>query len=157
MVKPVWIRSKVTVGWFCPRGRLRFVPRPEYLKVRAGIRLGQGDAAAAQTDLEEAARLAPDNGEIWNDLGVVYLQRGRWEEARTSFDRAVELSPGLSEAWVNLGMIASQESRWEDAAEYLSRAIEAGVNNPEIGHTLGIVRFNDGDYAGAEQAHGEFR
>jgi len=135
-----------------PTGRLRSVPRAEYLQVRAGIRLGFGNAAAALTDLEEATRLAPDDGEIWNDLGVVYLQRGRWEEATSSFERAVELYPGLSEAWMNLGLIATQNSEWENAAEYLRRAIEAGVNTPEAGHTLGIVRFNNGDYAGAEEA-----
>jgi len=135
-----------------PAGRLRSVPRSEYLKVRAGIRLGQGNASAALNDLEEAVRLAPDNGELWNDLGVVYLQRGRWDEALPSFERAVELSPGLSEAWLNLGMIAIQDSRWSDAAGYMEQAIEAGANSPEVRHSLGVALFNDGDYAASEEA-----
>ncbi len=134
-----------------PRGRLGTIDRVEYLKTRAGIRMGLADMNSAQSDLEAAARLDPNDGEIWNDLGYVYVQLEHWAQASSSFERAVELSPDLGEAWVNLGMIATQDSRWEDAARYFRRAIEAGAHRPEIGQTLGLVLLNGGDARGAEE------
>ena len=134
-----------------PTGRLKRVPREEYLRVRAGIRLGQGDATAARDDLEEAARLAPSSSEVWNDLGVVYLRKGQWNEAVPAFTRAVELQPDLGEAWANLGMIAFRDARWEEAEANLERARLAGVSNEQVGFNLGTARVNLNDLEGAEE------
>lgn len=134
-----------------PTGRLKRVPREEYLRVRAGIRLGQGDATAARDDLEEAARLAPSSSEVWNDLGVVYLRKGQWNEAVPAFTRAVELQPDLGEAWANLGMIAFRDARWEEAEANLARALLTGVSNAQVGFNLGTARVNLNDLEGAEE------
>jgi len=134
-----------------PTGRLKRVPREEYLRVRAGIRLGQGDATAARDDLEEAARLAPSSSEVWNDLGVVYLRKGQWNEAVPAFTRAVELQPDLGEAWANLGMIAFRDARWEEAEANLTRARLAGVSNEQVGFNLGTARVNLNDLEGAQE------
>ncbi|MFC1500168.1 tetratricopeptide repeat protein [Candidatus Zixiibacteriota bacterium] len=135
-----------------PTGRLKQVSEDVYLRVRAGIRLGQGDGTAALDDLEEAARLAPESPEVWNDLGVVYLQKGQWEEAVPAFSRAVELQPDLGEAWANLGMIAFRDANWEEAAVNLDRARVAGASDAQVGFNLGSARVNLNDYAGAEEA-----
>jgi len=135
-----------------PTGRLGQVSREDYLQVRAGISLGQGDATSARDDLEEAARLAPDSPEVWNDLGVVYLEKGQWSVAIEAFTRAVELRPDLGEAWVNLGTIAYRDARWAEAEEHFTRARQAGVSNAQFGFNLGTARVNLNDLAGAEEA-----
>ncbi len=135
-----------------PTGRIRHVPRAQYLRVRASISLGLGDANAARDDLEEAVRLAPESPEIWNDLGVVYLQKGQWDDAVPALTRAVELQPNLGEAWANLGMIAFQDAIWEEAEANLERARQAGVSDPQVGFNLGSARVNLGDFSGAEEA-----
>jgi len=135
-----------------PTGRLRRVAREAYLQVRAGISLGQGDATSARDDLEEAARLAPGSSEVWNDLGVVYLEKGQWDEAVEAFSRAVELQPDLGEAWANLGMIAYRDARWREAEEHFTAARQAGVSNAQLGFNLGTARVNLDELASAEDA-----
>jgi Flp pilus assembly protein TadD len=138
-----------------PTGRLGKVPRENYLRVRAGISLGLGNVTSARDDLEEAARLAPESSEVWNDLGVVYLEKGQWDEAVEAFTRAVELQPDLGEALANLGMIAFRDARWADADEYFTKARQAGVSNAQLGFNLGTARVNLDDLPGAEEAFRE--
>jgi len=135
-----------------PTGQIAGVPLLEYLLVRAGIHLGLGRSAQARTDLEEAARLAPQSGEVQNDLGVIFLQEGDFEAARQAFLKAIELQPELAEALANLGMLALQDGRLTEAELNLTRAIEAGASSPQLGYSLGIVRMNLQDLEGAQEA-----
>lgn len=43
--------------------------------------------------LQEASRLAPENGSILKDLGIVYSMTGKYEQALNTFRKAVRLSP----------------------------------------------------------------
>jgi Flp pilus assembly protein TadD len=134
-----------------PTGVVDGVPRTEYLLVRAGILIGLGRTDDAESLLEEAVELAPESGDVQNDLGVLYLQQGDTERAREALQKAVELQPDLSEAWANLGLIALQSGRLSEAEENLTNAIENGASNSEIGYSLGIARMNLQNLVGAEE------
>ena len=56
------------------------------------LAVGRGDNAQALTYLQNAARLAPTDANIRNDLGVVYLNLLRVDDARFEFLTALELS-----------------------------------------------------------------
>lgn len=134
-----------------PTGVVDGVPRTEYLLVRAGILIGLGRTDDAKSLLEEAAELAPESGDVQNDMGVLYLQEGDTQRAREALQKAVELQPDLAEAWANLGLIALQVGRLTEAEESLTNAIENGVSNSEIGYSLGIARMNLQNLEGAEE------
>ena len=51
---------------------------------------------------EAAARSAPDRGRVLNNLGVAYMETGRWDDAEAVLSRAVELDPGHARAADNL-------------------------------------------------------
>ncbi|MGK9559461.1 tetratricopeptide repeat protein, partial [Salmonella enterica subsp. enterica] len=51
----------------------------------------KGDNGQAMAHLQRAARLAPTDEKIRNDLGVVYLNQLRLEDARFEFMTAMEL------------------------------------------------------------------
>ncbi len=51
---------------------------------------------------EAARRGAPDKVRVLNNLGVAYMEAGRWDEARTVLERAVALDPGDEHAQSNL-------------------------------------------------------
>ncbi|MFO7767830.1 MAG: DUF2723 domain-containing protein [bacterium] len=128
------------------------IETPAYLQTRAEIHRGLRRLAEAEEDLREAADMAPRDGSILNDLGVVLLVRGEREEAREVFDEATRVQPELAEAWANLGVLDFRDGRWASSEEYLQKAIEAGAANPEVGHLLGMARFNRGELEGAEAA-----
>lgn len=64
--------------------------------------------AKAIADLERAAELWPDSGEIQNHLGIAYLQAGRRRDARDAFARAVELNCSNPSARRNLSLLDAE-------------------------------------------------
>ncbi|KAF1011161.1 MAG: hypothetical protein GAK32_01006 [Pseudomonas fluorescens] len=62
----------------------------------------RGDNGQAMAHLQRAARIAPTDEKIRNDLGVVYLNQLRLEDARFEFLTAMELQQSDQLAAVNL-------------------------------------------------------
>jgi len=82
----------------------------------------RGDNGQAQAHLQRAARLAPTNEKIRNDLGVVYLNQLRLDDARFEFLTAIELKQSDQLASVNLVTLLLYQDNWQQAAEVVSRA-----------------------------------
>ena len=81
----------------------------------------KGDNAQAMTHLQRAARLAPTDEKIRNDLGVVYLKQRRLEDARFEFLTAIELKQGDPLAAVNLITLLIYQDDWGQAAKVVSQ------------------------------------
>jgi len=87
------------------------------------LAVGRGDNAQALTYLQNAARLAPTDATIRNDVGEVYLKLLRVDDARFEFLTALELSKeddGL--AALNLVTLLIYQDNWQQAAELVTRA-----------------------------------
>ncbi|MGE8152433.1 tetratricopeptide repeat protein [Pseudomonas vancouverensis] len=80
-----------------------------------------GDNGQAQAHLQRAARLAPTDEKIRNDLGVVYLNQLRVEDARFEFLTAMELKQSDQLAAVNMVTLLLYQDDWSRAAELVSR------------------------------------
>ena len=83
---------------------------------------GRGDNALATAHLERAAKLAPTDAKIRNDLGVVYLNQRRVDDARFEFLTALELKQDDSLAALNLVTLLIYQDQWTQAAELVTRA-----------------------------------
>ena len=81
----------------------------------------KGDNGLAQAHLQRAARLAPTDEKIRNDLGVVYLNQLRVEDARFEFLTAMELKQSDQLAALNLVTLLIYQDDWSRAAELVSR------------------------------------
>ncbi|MEB0046877.1 MULTISPECIES: tetratricopeptide repeat protein [unclassified Pseudomonas] len=82
----------------------------------------RGDFGQAQAHLQRAARLAPTDGKIRNDLGVVYLNQLRLEDARFEFLTAIELKQSDQLATLNLVTLLLYQNNWQQAAEIVSHS-----------------------------------
>ena len=82
----------------------------------------KGDNGQAMAHLQRAARLAPTDEKIRNDLGVVYLNQLRTDEARFEFLTALELKQSDQLAALNLVTLLIYQDQWSQAAELASRA-----------------------------------
>ena len=82
----------------------------------------RGDYGQAQAHLQRAARLAPTDEKIRNDLGVVYLNQLRLEDARFEFLTAIELKQHDNLAAANLVTLLLYQDNWQQAAEVVSRS-----------------------------------
>lgn len=88
---------------------------PEALNFVAMCALARGELAAAQHDLEHAARLNPVEPEIWKNLGIVHLAQRRADDALDAFDRALGLEPMHFAARLHRGAALEQLVRIDDA------------------------------------------
>jgi Flp pilus assembly protein TadD len=81
----------------------------------------KGDNVQAQAHLQHAARLAPTDDKIRNDLGVVYLNQLRVDDARFEFLTAMELKQDDQLAALNMMTLLIYQDDWRRAAELVSR------------------------------------
>ena len=81
----------------------------------------RGDNGQAMAHMQKAARLAPTDEKIRNDLGVVYLNQLRLEDARFEFMTAIELKQNDPLAAVNLVTLLIYQDDWGQAAKVVSQ------------------------------------
>lgn len=81
----------------------------------------KGDNGQAMAHLQRAARLAPTDEKIRNDLGVVYLNQLRLEDARFEFMTAMELKQSDPLAAINLVTLMIYQDNWKQAAQVASQ------------------------------------
>ncbi len=127
------------------------------------------DLAAAE--LEKAASLTPDSGELQVSLGDAYLNLGQDEKALAAFDHAVELS-AIPLVWNNIAyQLSLKDSHLDRAQQYAESAVSATaaelrnvsldrLSNKDLPlvrslvaywDTLGWVHFGEGDLSKAEK------
>ncbi|MBT0626511.1 tetratricopeptide repeat protein [Pseudomonas fluorescens] len=85
------------------------------------IASAKGDNGQAMAHLQRAARLAPTDEKIRNDLGVVHLNQLRLEDARFEFMTAMELKQSDPLAAVNLVTLLIYQDNWKQAAQLVSQ------------------------------------
>ncbi len=98
---------------------------PEALNFVAMCGLSRGDFAAAQRELEHAARLEPTEPEIWKNVGIVHLAQHHGDDALDAFDRALGLEPMHFAARLHRGAALEQLGRLDDATTSYFGALAA--------------------------------
>lgn len=83
---------------------LRADPEAWKLEVHVAHRLLDiGRLEQTKQLLEDMLAVHPDNAQVWNEVGAVYLRHGKHAEAITHFLKAIEIDPQSSAAYTNLG------------------------------------------------------
>lgn len=61
-----------------------------------------GDKDKFKALMAEAAEIAPDNPDLFYNIGVINMEQNNLEEARKAYKRAIEINPGYVNAQLNL-------------------------------------------------------
>jgi type IV pilus biogenesis/stability protein PilW len=88
--------------------------------------LNEGNIKMAYVQLHKAYELDPNNKDILNGLGIVFMQIGEFDKALRYFKRVLELDSRYSEAYNNIGVILLQSGRFNEAIE----AFKGALSNP---------------------------
>jgi tetratricopeptide (TPR) repeat protein len=94
--------------------------------------IARGDLVAARSELSQALAADPQNGGLYNLLGIVEIRRGDAKQAQAAFSKAVALDPGLLGAWLNLGRL--YQSRLDADPALLHKAIDAYRSALKLDH-----------------------
>ena len=84
--------------------------------------------------LEAALRLAPNNADILQLLGIIYIQSGNHIRGGVFLEKSVAQNPQDIDSLFRLGRIFVQQSRWADAIATYAYAIEleSSIADPAI-------------------------
>jgi len=102
--------------------------RPNYSEANAGLLAvyqasGQADKAAA------LATSATGDPKVQFDLGVSYLNSGKYEEARAAFEKAMAADPSNPETYYYLGTVYFSLNRLDDSRTNLEKYISMNPKN----------------------------
>jgi tetratricopeptide (TPR) repeat protein len=123
-----------------------------------------GDAMSAQRSREdfkrnlEASTLNPADASAHYNLGLIYQQRGQYEDAKASFARAIEIDPDETDAHYQLGRIAREQGRLTDAINYFDAVVRRNTDHSqsEVWREIGHAYFQAGQYEDARLAFERF-
>ena len=82
----------------------------------------------------------------FNDLAVVYLKNGNYNDAESNLKKANEVSPNNGTVLANMGALARAKGDNVAARNYYKQAADAGANTY---YNLGVFDVKSGNYASA--------
>jgi tetratricopeptide (TPR) repeat protein len=107
--------------------------------------LRQGEEDRAMTGFERSASLtfgdsSPSSSALrakaLTSIGVIFFNRGDWQDAEEAFLQATQASPGEVLAWKNLGLSRLEQAEYPAAVQALQAAEELDPDDPELARQL---------------------
>jgi len=111
-----------------------------------------GDRAAAEAAHRRALELEPHAG-AYNNLGIVLMEQGRFDEAASCYHRALQLLPGYAEAYNNLGIARMDAGRLDEAVANCREALRLRPDYPAAHNNLGMALARQGLLPEAEASY----
>jgi type IV pilus assembly protein PilF len=115
--------------------------------------LREGNPTMALRELLKAQELNPEDPVLYNDMGLVYMAKEKYDIAIQQFEKALQLNPNYSPAKNNLGSAYLAKKEWDKAIRMLENVtgdmLYATPHFPLA--NLGWAYYNKGDYAKAEK------
>jgi Flp pilus assembly protein TadD/TolB-like protein len=99
-----------------------------------------GDDAAAETQFRRAIALQPSFA-VFNQLGALYADRGRWPDAAAMFRRAVDLAPDSYRAYSNLGGVSVLGCDFTGALAAFREALRLHPTDGVAASNLGMTQL----------------
>jgi len=115
----------------------------------AEILAARGSVGAAVKAYEIAVELQPENGVLWNGLGLTRFKAGQLVEAISALERAVSLLPEQAEVHNNLGNLLKERGSLVDAIEHYRQAIALKPDYGEAHGNLGVALMHQGKFSDA--------
>jgi tetratricopeptide (TPR) repeat protein len=128
-------------------------PNARAHSVLSGGLRGEGRAAEALVEAEEAVRLEPGIAAYWSEVGLVLRDLRRLEPAAVAFERALALDPGLASAWAGTGFVAAGLGKLGEAEHAFRRATALAPDDALAWNELGLVLVATGRVGEAVEAY----
>lgn len=124
-----------------------------YLQLAVGY-LEENDLASAKRHLSNAARLDPNNSEMFSTWGLIYAREGESDLADDYFRRSLRRDSGNSKARNNYAAFLFAEGRIEDAYDQLERVVSDTdyEQRPQAFENMGIAALRLDRVSDAERA-----
>jgi len=115
------------------------------------IHLALGQMDQAQTVLQRAIRLDPDDPSINNNYGMLLCTRGDATEAMRYFEKAIgdPLYRSPEFAYVNAGVCMKREGDFLRAEQFFRRALALSPDQPQALYQMADLQFQNDEFESA--------
>ena len=100
---------------------------------------------------EKAAALYKDDARAYNNMGMIYFEKGNIAEARRCYNKALAIDSNNADIHYNAALAAMADGDLAKAEEELGKAAGGHGN---MNAALGTLNTMKGDYAAAKKAYG---
>jgi cytochrome c-type biogenesis protein CcmH/NrfG len=92
----------------------------------AASALRRDSSNLSEAEVRRATEIAPDDPQVWENLGAVLLvDGGHGEDAELAYRKAIAIDPKRAEPWAMLGtLLASDPARRDEAREAIGTALQ---------------------------------
>ncbi|KAF2359103.1 Tetratricopeptide repeat, partial [Trinorchestia longiramus] len=130
--------------------KLQNTPDPIGRKLFVSV---QDRTKEAQEVYERALFYDSTNPDIYYNLGVVLLERGRAQQALAYLDKALEMDPDHQQALLNSAVLIQESGNAAlrpVAVSRLLRLVQKDPKNERVYFNLGMIAMDDNDHKSAE-------
>jgi tetratricopeptide (TPR) repeat protein len=103
-----------------------------------------GMYADSETLYQTTIARNPDCSMAHNNLGVVLLNKGQWDEAIAHFERSLDIQPNEADAYYNLGLAYSRKGLTAEALVNFQKALDIQPDYAEAHDSLGKALVQQG-------------
>jgi Flp pilus assembly protein TadD len=114
-------------------------------RVQSEMLSQQGKHKEAIEELLEALKQAPNNSDLYEELGAAYRKSGQLGLSQEAYSKELELSPNNPIAMYNLAKIDIETSRTADGLELLHKVTVNNQNASAIYFYLGVGELDSGN------------
>ncbi len=104
----------------------------------------------SKAELEQAAKLAPQNPRVWYNLGLLERAQSNCEASIRDFEQVVKLDPTSADAYYFLGSCYLEQQKFDKAAEEYREAIRLNPMHPSAEFGLARALQRSGNAADAK-------
>lgn len=98
----------------------------------------------------------PNDAQILNDIGVLYLKRKKLNESEVHLKKSIEIDPKCTVCLNNLGYLKTLQGENKSAELYLKQALDINDEYLDPYFNLGVLYEKNGDIARSANAYREF-
>lgn len=109
--------------------------------------------SVAQLVFLRAAKLSPDDPEVYYDLGRIHLLQNHPNRARTQFEKALEVKGDYAPALAQLASIALSQESYSAAVTHLRKLLQVNGKDPAAHLNLGVAYKGLGQFDQAMQEY----
>ena len=95
--------------------------RPQFLRLRALIKINEGDFDGAGNDIKEALAINPDDPNSLQLGGDLLVKMGRPDDAIAVYKKIIAIDPVNRSALISLGYVSREAAHDQDAEKYFQK------------------------------------
>jgi tetratricopeptide (TPR) repeat protein len=122
---------------YLARARKMVATSPDTLYRFALVAIGAGLYEEANTTLQAAVKLKPDDAAYFLALGNTWLKKPDLVDAEQAFRLALQLQPGNPRTQMYLGYTLLEQKKYPEAREWLEKSLSQDKSIPETFYYLG--------------------